>query len=108
MFRFRLSTLLICIFVAALVLSYCMNLPVREVDPNWRFAGAKRYVEIKKDYSFSTNGTDIYRPPRRDEVFRRLVWFEPLTLALTLFAIQGVRKIWRSIPRQSNTDSESD
>jgi hypothetical protein len=103
MARFSLSTMLICIFVAALVLSYCMNLPVREVDPNWRFTGPKGHYTIHRDYSYTVNGGE-YRPPRRNEVLLRLAWFEPLSLALTLFAIRGVRKLWRSIPHKSKAE----
>src|SRR5262245_11638083 len=105
MFRFSLSTMLICVFVAAVVLSYCMNIPAK-AHASWLFdiKGAVLYGPDVEWYS--SNGTPL-RSPTRTEILLRLAWFEPLTLALTLFAIQGVRKIWRSIPRGKHPSHES-
>jgi hypothetical protein len=102
MFRFSLSTLLICIFVAAVVLSYCMNLPIEMSD--WsvtRWENGKWIYNPPPNYWW-TDSSHAVRLPDKTEIIWRLAWFEPLTLALTLFAIHGVRKIWRSIPHKSN------
>lgn len=88
MFRFSLSTLLICIFVAAVVLTYCTN------------------VEVY-DASLFKHGESCYWPfrePNQTEIIQRLAGAEPLALIATLLAIQGVRKIWQSIPHKSKAD----
>src|SRR5262245_3592243 len=104
MFRFSLSTLLICIFVAAVVLTYCMNLPVREhANPNWQYHYSNP-GEGEKDYYFVSDGAEC-RAPHRDEIVFRLAWAEPPALITTLLAIQAVRKIWRSIPHKSKAAS---
>jgi hypothetical protein len=89
MVRFRLSTLLICIFVAAVVLTYCANVEVLDV-------------------SVFTHGDGEcfwpFREPNQTEIIQRLAWAEPLALITTLVAIQGIRRIWRSIPHNSKVD----
>jgi hypothetical protein len=79
MFRFSLSTLLICIFVAALVLSWCMNLPVTNL---WSVTS-----------------------PTTTEILERLALAEPLALLTALLAIQAIRTIWQSIRHKSDTES---
>src|SRR5262249_34458209 len=99
MFRFSLSTLLICIFVSALVLSYCMNRPV---ETNWWSLPYNHPAEITYVWtdSSSSHGYAL-RSPTKAEILVRLAWAEPLAIVATLLAIQGVRKIWRSIRRDA-------
>src|SRR5262245_13064258 len=94
MFRFRLSTLLICIFVAAVVLTYCMNLPVLN-DPVWQHVDADGSVK-----NYYHTDADFHRP-YKEEILSRLAWAEPLALIATFLAIVSVRKVWRSIPHKS-------
>jgi len=98
MFRFSLSTLLICIFIAAVVWTYCVNIPVKDEIREELFPGIDIWVLPRP----------TIRAPRKKEIIERLAWSEPLALVATLLAIQGIRKIWRSIPRDKNRDSSSD
>jgi len=99
MFRFSLSTLLICIFVAAMVLSYCMNLPV---EPDIRWGRQVDQPEITYGWTDSTHLFAIgSRSPTKTEIYWRLAWAVPVALVTTVLAIQGVRKLWRSIPRKT-------
>jgi hypothetical protein len=99
MFRFSLSTLLICIFVAAVALSYCMNLPV-EPDIRW----GRQFDRPGITYGW-TDSSHIFaldvRSPTKTEIYWRLAWAVPLALITTVLAIQAVRKIWRSVPHKS-------
>jgi hypothetical protein len=87
MARFSLSTLLICIFVAAVVLSYCMNVPATK--QGFRTPPLTGEVYFYKGV------------PQPKDIAWRLLWAEPLAMVATLLAIQGVRKIWQSIPHKS-------
>jgi hypothetical protein len=81
-------------FVAALVLSYCMNLPVLN-DPVWQHVDADGSTK-----NYYHTDADIRRP-YKEEILSRLAWAEPLALITTVLAIQAVRKIWRSIPHKA-------
>jgi hypothetical protein len=99
MFRFSLSTLLVCIFVTAVVLSFCMNVPV-EPDVRW----GRQVDQPGVTYGW-TDASHIFelerRSPTKTEIYWRLAWAVPLALITTLLAIQAVRRIWRSIPHKS-------
>jgi len=99
MFRFSLSTLLICIFVAAVVLTFCMNVPV-EPDVRWG-----RQVDRPGITYGWTDSSHIFelerRAPTKTEICLRLAWAVPLALITTVLVIQVVRKIWRSIPHKA-------
>src|SRR5262249_29864254 len=106
MFRFSLSTLLICIFVAAVVLSYCMNLPV-ETDAGWgaRWENGKWVYHSPPTFFWRDSAHENpLTLPNKTEIAWRLAWAEPLALITTLLVIQGVRKIWRSIPHKSKAE----
>src|SRR5215467_10619619 len=112
MFRFRLSTLFICFAVAFVVFACCKNFLVRVPAET---------IPKGQDHFVGPDGVDLgvlswpeytipeHRyVPQPEDVTRRLLWAEPLAFITTLLAIKGVRKIWRSIPRDKNRDSSSD
>ena len=78
MIRFSLATLLVCIMVSAIFLSYCMSLPVAD----------------RMGYHVNMRSAE---PP---ELLERLAWTEPVALVLTLAAIHVIRKIWQSQQRE--------
>ena len=99
MFRFSLSTLLICILVAAVVLSFCMNVPV---EPDVRWGRQLDQPGITYGWTDSSHIFELERrSPTQTEIYWRLAWAMPLALVTTVLTIQAIRKIWRSIPHKS-------
>jgi len=99
--HFSLSTLLICIGVSALVLSYCMNRPVESsiAVTHVMVPGTFRYTETGPKPEEDNVWPLSTRSPNQREVLLRLAWAEPLALLATLAAIQAVKFVWSKAKR---------
>ena len=74
MIRFSLATMLVCIMVSAIFLSYCMSVPFAD----------------KRGYHYDM------RSPEPPELLQRLAWTEPGAIVLTLATIHVIRRVWQS------------